>query len=33
VLEALTGLRLEELAKRVPAIKKADGDGSSENAR
>jgi hypothetical protein len=32
VLEALTGLRLEDLAKRVPGVKGSDDDGNGKDA-
>jgi flotillin len=33
VLEALTGIKLEDLAKRVPGIKEPDADGQAEELR
>jgi flotillin len=33
VLEALTGIKLEDMAKRVPGMKDADADGTAEEVR
>jgi flotillin len=33
LLEALTGVKLEEMAKRVPGVKGSDADGTAEEVR